>query len=151
MQRGWLRYHEGRSRGVRLPLLMPPNRPARRMGMDLSIGIPAYNEAHQIARDLSAAGQFLSNTKPSGESISADDGSPDGTAESARTIWAPAGVEVKVLALKHRGKGWAVREGMKATRGELAMFADSGVCIPYETALPMIEGIRSGKCEIAHG
>jgi dolichyl-phosphate beta-glucosyltransferase len=121
------------------------------MGMDLSIVIPAYNEAHKIARDISAAGEFLVNNKLSGEIIIADDGSPDGTAESARKIAPPAGVEVKVLALDHRGKGWAVREGMKSTRGEFAMFADSGVCIPYDTALPMIEAIRLRNCDIAHG
>ena len=121
------------------------------MGMDLSIVIPAYNEAHKIARDISAAGEFLKRHGISGEIIIADDGSPDGTAEAARKTAAPDGVEVKVLALEHRGKGWAVREGMKATRGEVTMFADSGVCVPFDDALAMMEGIRSGECEIAHG
>jgi len=69
----------------------------------------------------------------------------------ATIISPPQGVEVKVLALEHRGKGWAVREGMKTARGDIAMFADSGVCIPYDNALPMIETIRLGTCEIAHG
>src|SRR5881394_591754 len=120
------------------------------MGMDLSIVIPAYNEAHKIARDVAAAGEFLTAQKFSGEIIVADDGSPDGTAETARHCVAPAGVELKVLKLDHRGKGSAVREGMKIARGELAMFADSGVCIPFDNALPMLEAIRSGKCDIAH-
>jgi len=121
------------------------------MGVDLSIVIPAYNEAHKIARDIQAAGTFLLAQKLSGEIIIADDGSADGTVEAARKIAAPGGVEVKVLALEHRGKGSAVREGMKASRGEVAMFADSGVCIPFVDALPMIEAIRGGKCDIAHG
>ena len=121
------------------------------MGVDLSIVIPAYNEAHKIARDIEAAGSFLLAQKLSGEIIIADDGSSDGTAVTAKKISPPQGVEVKVLALEHRGKGWAVREGMKVTCGDIAMFADSGVCIPYDNALPMIEAIRSAKCEIAHG
>jgi len=43
------------------------------MGVDLSIVIPAYNEAHKIARDIEAAGSFLLAQKLSGENITADD------------------------------------------------------------------------------
>lgn len=121
------------------------------MGVDLSIVIPAYNEAHKIARDIRASHEFLVSNGLSGEIIVADDGSPDGTAATAREFAASERMEVKVLALDHRGKGWAVREGMKASCGDFAMFADSGLCIPFADALPMIDGIRAGRCEIAHG
>src|SRR2546423_8985948 len=121
------------------------------MGVDLSIVIPAYNEAHKIARDIESAGSFLLAGKMSGEIIIADDGSGDQTVQTARNLIPPPGIELKVLELEHLGKGSAVREGMRASSGEIAMFADSGVCIPFENAMPMIEAIRSGKCEIAHG
>jgi len=121
------------------------------MGVDLSIVIPAYNEAHKIARDINAASSFLLTHKFSGEIIIADDGSADQTVQTAQNIIPPPAIELNVLALEHRGKGSAVREGMKATRGQVAMFADSGVCIPYDDALPMIEAIRAENCEIAHG
>jgi dolichyl-phosphate beta-glucosyltransferase len=49
------------------------------MGVDLSIVIPAYNEAHKIARDIEAASAFLIGHKFSGEIIVADDGSSDRT------------------------------------------------------------------------
>src|SRR2546423_665156 len=124
--------------------------PPHKMGMDLSIVIPAYNEAHKIARDISAAGEFMTRNNLSGEIIVADDGSPDGTAETARHVVPPGAIELKVLKLDHLGKGSAVREGMKISRGELAMFADSGVCIPFDDALPMLEAIRTGQCDIAH-
>jgi glycosyltransferase involved in cell wall biosynthesis len=121
------------------------------MGVDLSIVIPAYNEAHKIARDIEAASSFLIAHKLSGEIIIADDGSSDRTTLVAQEMIPSRGIELRTLELEHRGKGSAVREGMKATRGDIAMFADSGVCIPYDNALPMIEAIRFGKCEIAHG
>jgi len=120
------------------------------MGVDLSIVIPAYNEAHKIARDIEAASAFLLAHKFSGEIIIADDGSSDRTALVAEEINPPPGVELRALSLEHRGKGSAVRQGMQATRGDVAMFADSGVCIPYDDALPMIAAIRVGQCEIAH-
>src|SRR5215208_1376371 len=121
------------------------------MGVDLSIVIPAYNEAHKIARDIEAASSFLTAHKLSGEIIIANDGSSDRTALTARNIIPRPGIDLIALELEHRGKGSAVREGMKASRGEIAMFADSGVTVPFDYALPMIEAIRLGKCEIAHG
>src|SRR4051794_38245333 len=121
------------------------------MGVDLSIVIPAYNEAHKIARDIEAASSFLLRNKLSGEIIIADDGSSDRTVLVAQEMIPPPGIELKALALEHRGKGSAVRDGMKSASGNIAMFADSGVCIPYDDALPMIEAIRAGQCDIAHG
>jgi dolichyl-phosphate beta-glucosyltransferase len=51
----------------------------------------------------------------------------------------------------HKGKGCAVRTGMKETRGEYVMFADSGCCIPYGNVLLGLEMLKSGACDIAHG
>lgn len=119
--------------------------------MDLSIVIPAYREARKVGRDVEEASAFLARQGLRGEVILADDGSPDGTAQVARAAKAAPGVEVRVLELEHRGKGWAVRNGMIESRGEFVMFADSGVCIPFEDALPMLAALRSGECDIAHG
>lgn len=118
--------------------------------MDLSIVIPAYKEAHKIAQDVRAASTFLHESGLTGEVIVADDGSDDGTAEAARRAPVAGGIELRVLALEHRGKGWAVRNGMTATRGQFAMFADSGVCVPYEDALRGLELIRHGA-DVANG
>jgi dolichyl-phosphate beta-glucosyltransferase len=119
--------------------------------MDLSIVIPAYNEAHKIARDVAAASDFLRRHQFSGEVIIADDGSNDGTADAARKCSTPPGIGLQVLALPHRGKGAAVRDGMLATHGDHAMFADSGVCVPYDDALQGLAKIRSGEYDIANG
>lgn len=119
--------------------------------MDLSIVIPAYNEAHKIARDIAAASEFLQRHHLSGEVIIADDGSHDGTSDAARKCVAPAGIGLQVLSLPHRGKGAAVRDGMLATHSDYAMFADSGVCVPYDDALQGLTMIRDGECDIANG
>ena len=118
---------------------------------DLSIVIPAYNEAHKIARDVDAAGRFLVDHGLSGEVIVSDDGSRDDTAGTARACTALPGVALKVIEQPtNRGKGAAVRAGMLASTGQYAMFADSGVCIPYEQALRGLELLRAGGCEVAH-
>jgi dolichyl-phosphate beta-glucosyltransferase len=118
--------------------------------MDLSIVIPAFKEAHKIARDVQAAAEFLVRNGLSGEVIVADDGSPDDTSEAARDVAVPQGIERRVLTLEHRGKGHAVRQAMVQTRGDYAMFADSGVCVPYDDALIGLKLLKDG-CDIANG
>jgi len=120
--------------------------------VDLSIVIPAYREAEKIGRDVTAAGQFLAGAGLSGEIIVVDDGSPDDTTGVARAAPVPAGIDRRVIRFeRNRGKGAAVREGMRAVRAGIAMFADSGLCIPYENALRGFELLRRNECELAHG
>lgn len=120
--------------------------------MDLSIVIPAYNEHAKVAGDVAAAVKFLSDARLSGEVIVVDDGSSDDTAGAARQVAVPRGVQTRVIRYQpNRGKGFAVRTGMVKTQGEFAMFADSGLCVPFVEALRGLEIIRRGDCDVAHG
>jgi dolichyl-phosphate beta-glucosyltransferase len=125
--------------------------------IDLSIVIPAFNEHHKIARDIEAASHFLRDYRLRGEIIVSDDGSEDATAEVAQKAAAEIPPELAktvsvrlVVAERNRGKGAAVRAGVAVSRGRYVMFADSGVCIPYEQTMRGLDLIRSGQCDIAH-
>jgi dolichyl-phosphate beta-glucosyltransferase len=120
--------------------------------MDLSIIIPAFREGHKIAHDVEAAAAFLTRHGLRGEIIVVDDGSPDDTRTAAGGVELPPGVERQVIYYTpNRGKGYAVRTGVRASSGEFVMFADAGLCIPYAAALQGIDLIKSGRCDIAHG
>jgi dolichyl-phosphate beta-glucosyltransferase len=120
--------------------------------MDISIVIPAYDESKKIARDISEAAGFLEAHKFSGEIIVVDDGSKDNTAEVAKKTTIPPYIQLNVICYKtHRGKGYAVRTGMKQTSGEYVMFADSGSCVPYEDTLRGLQLLKSDAYDIAHG
>ena len=120
--------------------------------MDLSIVIPAFEEGHKIAQDVTAAAEFLKANRLRGEIIIVDDGSGDNTAQSAAQAPVPEGVERRVIRYEsHRGKGYGVRTGMTQTTGRYTMFADCGLCIPYDNALTGLDMLKNGACDIAHG
>lgn len=117
---------------------------------DLSIVIPAHNEADKISRDITEAAAFLKDAELSGEIIIVDDGSTDGTADAARQAHTPVGIDLKVTSLEtNRGKGFAVKTGMLQSTGRFAMFADSGCCIAFKEGLTGIQRIKQGPCHIA--
>jgi dolichyl-phosphate beta-glucosyltransferase len=122
--------------------------------MDLSIVIPAFEESKKIGADVEAASEFLEDNHLTGEIIVVDDGSNDKTSEAAENAVEPLpmGISLKVIRLQqHRGKGYAVRNGMKETSGEYVMFADSGCCVPYGNILRGLGMLKSGACDIVHG
>ena len=118
--------------------------------MDISIVIPALNEATKIRFDAEAAASFIKDTGFSGEVIIVDDGSTDGTAEGARKADIPSSVKLSVIRLeKNSGKGYALKTGIQKTGGDIVLSTDSGTCVPYANALGQIERIRAGELDIA--
>jgi dolichyl-phosphate beta-glucosyltransferase len=120
--------------------------------MDLSIVIPVYNEEQKIRHDISAASDFLSGYKMTGEIIVVDDGSTDQTSEVGLNTAVDEGVILKIIGYKeHTGKGKAVKTGIMEAGSDLLMFIDSGNCVPYENISRGIDLLKDGKCEIVHG
>ena len=118
--------------------------------MDISIVIPAFNEEKKIGYDVEVAAAFIDEESVPGEVIVVDDGSTDNTADKARSVEIPSAVERNVIRLdKNRGKGYAVKTGILASKGDVVLFADSGTCVPYVNALPQIERIHKGDLDIA--
>ncbi len=120
--------------------------------MELSIVIPAHKEGKKIASDVHEALRFLHDSHLAGELIIVDDGSEDDTAAVVRNAAKDASVPVRVIRHEqNRGKGAAVRTGILASQGKYVMFADAGLCVPYETACIGLDMIIDGECDIAHG
>lgn len=87
--------------------------------MRFSVIIPVYNERDSMASlylDVTRALRGLSY-----EVLVMDDGSTDGTAESARNVSERAW---RVLSQEHRGKDWAVYCGIQQARSSLIVLVD---------------------------
>ncbi len=118
---------------------------------ELSIIIPAFKEAQKISNDIQAAAAFLQNHSLAGEIIVVDDGSGDETAAVAEQLKS-VHPNLQVLAYsQNRGKGHALRYGIVRSQGKYVMFADAGLCVPYEIATIGMTMIRLGMCDLAHG
>lgn len=119
--------------------------------LKLSIIIPAYKEAHKLERDIQAAADFLATQSLAGEILVVDDGSPDDTAALAKALLADF-PELKVLSYQpNRGKGYALRYGITRSRGRNVMFADAGLCVPYDNALIGLKMLELKMGDLVHG
>ena len=118
--------------------------------VDLSIVIPAYNEAPRLGGALEPTIAYLKAQAYASEILVVSDGSRDETravSEGFRSTFP----NLRVLEyFPNRGKGYAVRTGMLAARGRRVLFMDADYAVPIrhvETAL----GLLDGGCDVAIG
>ncbi len=120
--------------------------------MELSIVIPAYNESKKIKKDIFAADKFIQDNFDNGQIIVVDDGSEDDTTEAAQSIRNEIKIELDVIKLENNsGKGAAIREGIKASKGDIILYTDAGLTVPFNDSLRGIKLIKENKCDIANG
>jgi glycosyltransferase involved in cell wall biosynthesis len=105
-------------------------------GCDLSIIIPAYNEAGSIVGTLASVREYLDAQDKSYEVIVSADGN-DGTRERAREFIGDDDRFTVIGSAERGGKGRGVRNAMKLARGQIIGFVDAD----YKTPIEEIEKI----------
>ncbi|MGQ9732535.1 MAG: dolichyl-phosphate beta-glucosyltransferase, partial [Candidatus Zipacnadales bacterium] len=111
---------------------------------ELSIILPAYNEADAISSALEAALAYVHKHGNEAEIIVVDDGSTDATRELAESF---AGKHPCIRVISYapnRGKGFAVKEGMLAARGKYRMFLDVDLATPFSETDRLLEALARG-------
>src|SRR5512134_1113688 len=98
--------------------------------MDLSIVIPAFNEAQRLGPTLRRVVDYLRQNGADYEVLVVDDGSTDATAEVAGEF---AREGVRVLRQEvNRGKGAVLKAGVLASRGTEVLLMDADLSTPIE-------------------
>ena len=77
------------------------------------------------------------------EILVANDGSVDATANLVARF-AEGASNVRLLSLVHRGKGWAVQQGMLAARGEYRFLCDADLSMPVDQIARFLPLATSG-------
>jgi len=98
----------------------------------LSVVVPAYNEEQRLPKTLQAISAYFSRQPYNYEIIAVNDGSKDGTAAAVEAL---IGKVAKLKLIDNRvnhGKGYVVRQGMLAARGQIRLFTDSDNSTPVE-------------------
>lgn len=107
--------------------------------LELSVVIPAYNEARRLPATLRSILDYLATQPFRSEVLVVDDGSSDTTAEIAAS-W--PGVEL--LRRDHRGKGFAVREGALAAHGRYILLCDADLAVPIDEWPKLMVRLQAG-------
>ncbi|MFI4912250.1 MAG: glycosyltransferase [Sedimentisphaeraceae bacterium JB056] len=120
--------------------------------MFLSVIIPVLNEGRKLTRQMRRLCPYLSSTFIDSEIIIVDDGSTDDAAENAKSFQ-DACDNVKIRILKNTsnmGKGYALRKGITASKGEYVCFLDCGDCVKNEYIRIGLEYTIKHGADIAH-
>src|SRR5688500_6317764 len=110
--------------------------------VELSVVIPAYNEAGVIGDTLTRVAAYL-EASGSHELIVGDDGSRDATASIVRAFTAEHPCVRLVSNPGNRGKGYAIRNGVLHARGEYVLYTDADLVYPIEGAAPFLAALRA--------
>ena len=104
----------------------------------LSIVVPAYNEARRLPPTLAALVEFFRGFTRTYEVLIVVEQSTDGTLEiAAKQVAQQAHFQVIDNGPK-RGKGHAVRSGMRRASGEIVFYMDADLSVPLAGILPFL-------------
>src|SRR5712692_5322132 len=117
-------------------------------GVTLSVVVPCYNEEQRLPSTIEKIEAFLDRRTDTYELILVDDGSADGT----RRVMDEAAARhraVRIQALPaNRGKGRALAEGVKVSRGTNVLVTDADLSTPIDE-LPKLEAQLAAGAGVA--
>jgi dolichyl-phosphate beta-glucosyltransferase len=117
----------------------------------LTIVLPAYDEAARIGPALDELFSYLGSTpSPAGipadvDVVVVDDGSRDATAS---IVAARPEANLRLLRIRHAGKGSAVRAGMLAATGDIVVFTDADMATPPGELPKLVAALRTADVAV---
>ena len=122
-------------------------------GVEVSVVLPAYNEADTIAETVSVTLSTLSDFLPAGsfEVIVAEDGCSDETPIIADRLAAEDDRVRHVHSDGRLGRGKALERAFRAANGETLAYLDTDMATDMRHLEELVERVRSGEYDLATG
>jgi glycosyltransferase involved in cell wall biosynthesis len=117
----------------------------------VSIVIPAYNEARRITQTLETIRLYLSKIQQPAEVIVVNDGSQDATVPIVQKLCDSWDQLHLIQNPGNCGKGFSVKNGALAAKGEIVLFTDADLSAPISEMPKLLNPIRSGECDVSFG
>jgi dolichyl-phosphate beta-glucosyltransferase len=124
--------------------------------VQLSLIIPAYNEADRIGPSIEKAFRYFEEVEYDTEILVVDDGSSDSTLEAVRTAFQRTTHSQKIITRliplgTNQGKGAAVRRGMLEAKGQVRIFTDADFSTPVAEVRKVVPLIATGEYDVVIG
>jgi dolichyl-phosphate beta-glucosyltransferase len=114
-------------------------------GAVTSLVFPTYNPGPMLERTWRELMRFLQRAPGSWEVLFVCDGCTDGTPARLATLARAEAERIRVLThAPNRGKGYAVRRGLEAARGEWRLFTDVDLAYGFDDVLRVAEALQAG-------
>ena len=123
----------------------------RRVGIDVEIVVPVYNEAAQLAARITALRSFLDDSFPFRALVTiVDNASTDDTMQVARAL-AEKTPGVAALHLPRKGRGYALRSAWSSSVAPVVAYMDVDLSTSLPALLPLVAPLISGHRDVAIG
>jgi dolichyl-phosphate beta-glucosyltransferase len=110
-----------------------------------SLIFPTYNPGSVLHRTWRETQAFLAASLESWEILFVCDGCTDGTPDLLSDLMAQAAAPVRLVSYApNRGKGYAVRQGLAAARGQWRLFTDVDLAYGFDDVARVARALREG-------
>lgn len=123
------------------------------MSKSLSIVVPAFNEENRLGESVVEILRYVSENLADTELIVVDDGSSDNTSAVAENA-ASGTPQINCSVIRYeenKGKGFAVRTGLHAAKGDIAIFSDADLSTPIEELKKLVDPIADDLYDVTLG
>ena len=118
---------------------------------NLSIIIPAYNEAPRIENTLKTVRDYLDTVAWKTEVIVVNDGSKDETGARVTNFMEKWNSLLLIENFRNRGKGFSVKKGILHASGQVVLFSDADLSAPVEEIPKLIDPIFQNESDLTFG
>lgn len=121
------------------------------MKRQLVVIMPAYNEAERITENLLQSAQIIKTFQDDFTIIAVNDGSSDNTEEKIKEAASKSEYIQYVSYSQNKGKGGAIKEGVKLANGKYIAFLDSDLELPPIMLKDFINALEANAGDVAIG